>query len=66
MKDTFNEAYEIKYHCKRDDGYWDYGCIETVTVPVKHGVNEKCNHDLALRKFLEMNPNAIVENVCHC
>lgn len=53
--DTFGEEYRIRYSYQKPDGYWAYGQEDYVTVPVRHGVNEKDNHDRAKRAFLEQN-----------
>lgn len=46
-KDTFGEQYEVSLDYKKPDGYWVMSHKEFVVVPVRHGVNEKCNHDKA-------------------
>jgi hypothetical protein len=50
----FDEAYTIKATYQEDDGLWKK-IVLTQTVPVKHGINEKCNHDRAKKLFLEQN-----------
>lgn len=48
---TFQEGYIVKYNIKKPDGFWDIGREEDVFVTVKHGVNEKCNHERAEKDF---------------
>lgn len=50
---TFNEEYEVKYDYQKPDGYWVFSNIETFSVPVMHGVNEKNNHNRARAKAQE-------------
>ena len=54
IKNTFGEAYTIKatYKANENDNHWK--TIEkTQLVEVEHGVNEKNNHEEALRLFME-------------
>jgi TRAP-type uncharacterized transport system substrate-binding protein len=48
----FDEAYTIKAIYQDNDGFWKY-INETQLVPVKHGINEKDNHQKAGELFLK-------------
>ena len=48
----FNEAYTIKGNYIDDDGFLKY-INETQLVKVKHGVNEKDNHEEAADLFIK-------------
>lgn len=37
----FGEQYWVKFNYQKPDGYWKYGEMANVVVPVSHGVNEK-------------------------
>jgi len=63
---TFLEQYEVHYHYKGGDGYWEYGCAEIVCVPVRHGIKEKCNHDIAQEIFKQKYPKRIIDDVIYC
>ena len=43
----FLEQYEVNLDYKKADGYWVHSYCEEIMVPIKHGKNEKCNHDIA-------------------
>jgi hypothetical protein len=48
MKDYFKETYLVRYDLyHKDIGYWIRNAEELVNVVVKHGVNEKNNHEKA-------------------
>lgn len=53
----FGEEYRIRFSYQKPDGYWVYGLKAYIKVPVRHGVNEKNNHDLAEITFLYMSAN---------
>ena len=57
------EEYVIKYNLKKPDGYYSYGEVTSVFVPVKHGINEKCNHVEAIKLFHKKYPKEIAEVV---
>ena len=50
IKDTFGEAYTIKYTYRKDDGFYT-SAEHNQIVQVKHGVNEKSNHERAGKEF---------------
>jgi len=66
MKDTFAEEYQIRYNYQKPDGFWVYGAITNVFVDVKHGVNERNNHDQAKKIFQKENPKAVIKMVSYC
>lgn len=48
-KNTSMEQYFVKLNYQKPDGYWVFGKIIEISVEVVHGVNEKNNHDEAIR-----------------
>ena len=53
MRDCFEEEYLVKINYQKPDGYWKVGHIESVCVKVKHGVNERANHEEAAKLMKE-------------
>lgn len=62
----FHEQYEVNLDYLKPDGYWAMSHIETVFVPVKHGVNEKNNHDKAEQIARQKYPNCRINCVTYC
>lgn len=52
VKNTFLEAYTIKGTYQKEDGFYT-SFEETQVVRVKHGVNEKNNHQKAKELFIQ-------------
>ena len=48
----FEEKYLIKYNFRKEDGFYVIGEEEEITLQIKHGDNEKDNHELAVSTFL--------------
>lgn len=44
---TFGEQYEVSLDYQRPDGFWAHSHKHFVRVFIKHGVNEKNNHEAA-------------------
>jgi hypothetical protein len=64
--DTFQEQYIVKLNYQKVDGYWDYGPEITVSVEVRHGVNEKNNHAKAAAQARKLYPGAEIVSVTYC
>ena len=66
MSKYFMEQYDVKLNYQKDDGYWVIGHIENIFIKVKHGVNEKNNHDEAKRIALHKFPKSKIVSVTYC
>jgi len=66
MGDVFSEEYEVSLDYKKPDGYWVCSHKETVSVPVRHGVNEKNNHSEAEAIAKERYPGCKINSVTYC
>jgi len=63
--DTFGEAYEVSLDYQKPDGYWVCSHKELILVPVKHGVNEKCNHGKAAEMAEKLYPKCKINGVTY-
>lgn len=63
---TFVEQYEVSLDYKKPDGYWVCSHREHVSVPVKHGVNEKNNHAAAEAIAKQRYPKCKINSVTYC
>lgn len=55
MTSTFKEFYIINYTYQKDDGYWVFSEKKEIYITIKHGDNEKDNHQLAEDMFIKQN-----------
>jgi len=62
----FDELYIVKIGYTNASGFWIQGHEEYVEVKVKHGVNEKNNHDKAEQLVKKKFPNCKVFSVTYC
>lgn len=60
------EQYVVKLNYQKDDGYWVTGHTEDIFVKVKHGSNEKNNHDKAKNMALKKFPKSKIISVTYC
>lgn len=63
---TFSEQYEVSLDYRKPDGYWVFSHKEHVSVPVKHGVNEKNNHAAAESIAMQRHPKCRINSVTYC
>lgn len=63
---TFGEQYEVSLDYRKPDGYWVCSHREYVSVPVKHGVNEKNNHAAAEVIAKQRYPKCRINSVTYC
>jgi len=49
----FEEKYIIRFNYRKEDGFVVIGEEKEIALRIKHGDNEKDNHDLATSIFLE-------------
>ena len=66
VTDTFGEQYEVSLDYQKPDGYWVCSHLEHVSVPVKHGVNEKNNHAAAEAIAKQRFPKCRINSVTYC
>ena len=62
---TFKEGYEIKFSYLKEDGFFEYGKKTIIYVNVVHGINEKNNHEIARKQFLNLKPKARIVSVSY-
>ena len=63
--DIFMEQYEASIDIQRNDGTWIHNHKVDVSIPIKHGKNEKGNHDLAIREVKRLFPGCRVNGITY-
>lgn len=53
----FTEPYIIKFNLLKKDGYWEIGKEIQIDLKIKHGDNEKNNHNKAEKEFKKLFKN---------
>lgn len=64
--DMFNEQYEVNFDYQKPDGYWICSHKEHVSVPVRHGANEKNNHNAAKNIIKQRYQKCRINSVTYC
>lgn len=64
--DTFTECYEVSLDFQKPDGYWVMNHKVPIEVLVKHGQNEKSNHDKAEAIAKQLYPHCKINSVSYC
>ena len=62
---VFMEQYEVSIDIQRDDGAWIHNRKVNVSIPVKHGENEKGNHNLVIREVERLFPGCRVNSITY-
>lgn len=61
----FNEWYQVKIRYAAIDGFWNQKEL-SIPIQVRHGVNEKNNHNKARSKAKELYPDCEIVSVKYC
>jgi hypothetical protein len=62
---VLRESYEVKLNYRGNDGYWVQSHIEVITIEIKNGAKEKCNHKKAEKIARKMFPGCTVTTVTY-
>lgn len=63
---TFTEEYIVTVDYQQPDGYWRMSHRESVYISVRHGHNEKNNHEAAMAQARLRFPGCRIRGAMYC